>query len=212
MMLIGMLDSPYVRRVAISMLLLELPFERRDWSVGRDQAAIREYNPLGRVPTLVLDDGAALIESAAILDYLDELAGEARALLPRQGAQRRLGLRLMSMATGAADKTVAQIYERTFRPAEKVHQPWIDRCHEQVQGALTELDRHCAGLPPDSWLLGAEMSQTDITVACAYTFMIEALPFDASRYPALARQAARCEALPAFRETHTPFFTPRPPA
>jgi glutathione S-transferase len=79
MLLIGMFDSPFVRRVAITLKLLGIPFEHGNWSVGKDFERIRHYNPLGRVPTLVLDNGEVLIESAAILDYLDELAG-ARAL------------------------------------------------------------------------------------------------------------------------------------
>jgi len=62
MILIGMFDSPFVRRVAVSMHLLDLPFEHRNWSVGKDFDQIRRYNPLGRVPTLVLDDGESLIE------------------------------------------------------------------------------------------------------------------------------------------------------
>ena len=102
--LIGMFDSPFVRRVAVSMRLLGLPFEHRDWSVGRDFERIRAFNPLGRVPTLVLDSGEALLESAAILDYLDERAGAERALLPAAGVARRTALRLMAIATGAAEK------------------------------------------------------------------------------------------------------------
>ena len=89
MLLIGMFDSPFVRRVAVSMKLLEIPFEHANWSVGRDFDRIREYNPLGRVPTLVTNEGERLMESAAILDYLDELVGPERALLPHSGPERR---------------------------------------------------------------------------------------------------------------------------
>src|SRR6267154_4615585 len=101
-----MFDSPFVRRVAVSMKLLAIPFEHRNWSVGKDFDRIREFNPLGRVPTLVLDDGEALIESAAILDYLDDFVGSARALLPASGGERREALRAMSIAVGAAEKGV----------------------------------------------------------------------------------------------------------
>lgn len=209
MILIGMFDSPFVRRVAISMKLLGIPFEHRNWSVGKDQADIRRYNPLGRVPTLVLDDGEALIESSAILDYVDETVGAGRALLPQHGAERRLALKLMSIATGAADKGVVQLYEGAFRPAEKRHEPWVERCRSQMNEGLAELDRYAAALDGKGWLLGAQMTQVDITVACAATFLHEALGLDATRYPALMRQVSRCEALPAFREIHLPFFTPQ---
>ena len=211
MILIGMFDSPFVRRVAVSMKLLGLDFDHRNWSVGRDQAEIRKYNPLGRVPTLVLDEGETLVESAAILDYLDELAGPERALLPVRGASRRRGLWLMSIATGAAEKAVTQVYESVFRPAEKRHEPWVQRCREQTDGALAELDRACAALPKNGWLLGERMSQADITVACAVTFISEAAGTDAARFPALSALVARCEALPEFRAFHVPFFTPTPP-
>lgn len=206
MMLIGMFDSPFVRRVAISMKLLDVPFEHANWSVGKDFARIREHNPLGRVPTLVLDDGEALIESAAILDHLDELAGE-RALMPCAGAARRRALRLMATATGAAEKGVVQVYERAFRPPEKVHQPWVDRCARQVDGALRGLDAECAVCGAD-WLLGKHMGQADITAACVTTFLGDALALDMTAYPALQTLTQRCEALPVFKETRLAFYVP----
>src|SRR5579864_277321 len=104
MILIGMFDSPFVRRVAVSMNLLQIPFDHRNWSVGKDFELIRQFNPLGRVPTLVLPDGEALIESSAILDFLDESAGSERALLPRSGKERSDALRIVSIAVGAAEK------------------------------------------------------------------------------------------------------------
>ena len=126
MLLIGMFDSPFVRRVAITMKLLEMPFEHANWSIGRDFDRIREYNPLGRVPTLVIEQGECLMESSAILDYLDERAGAARALMPPAGPERRQALKLMAMATGAAEKGVLQVYEGVFRPEEKRHRPWLE--------------------------------------------------------------------------------------
>ena len=103
MMLIGMFDSPYVRRVAVSMKMLGIEFEHANWSIGADFERIRKYNPLARVPTVVLDDGDVLLESGAILDYLDDLVGPQKALLPHQGKDRRTALRLISLAIGAAD-------------------------------------------------------------------------------------------------------------
>ena len=100
MLLIGMFDSPFVRRVAVTLKLLGIPFEHANWSVGRDFDRIRQYNPLGRVPTLVTANNERLFESAAILDYLDELVGPGRALMPASGPERRTALNLMAMATG----------------------------------------------------------------------------------------------------------------
>lgn len=208
MILIGMFDSPFVRRVAVTMELLGLQFEHRNWSVGRDADKIRQYNPLGRVPTLVLDDGEVLIESAYILEYLDELAGSARAFLPAAGVERRRGLKLMATAAGGADKAVAHVYERMFRPQAKWHQPWLDRCQTQTAAALRELEKALAGTAAPGWLLGPNLSQADITVACCYSFVSEALGADAARYPKLAAHAARCEQLPAFKKYRAPFFAP----
>src|SRR4029078_1982126 len=102
MLLIGVCDSPYVRRVVISMQRLGLPFEHGNWSVGADFDRIRKYSPLGRVPVLVMDDETVLVESGAILDALDGLVGPGKALLPPSGTSRREALRLMSLAVGAA--------------------------------------------------------------------------------------------------------------
>jgi glutathione S-transferase len=208
MILIGMFDSPYVRRVAVSLRLLGMDFEHRNWSVGGDFERIREFNPLGRVPTLVLDDGEVLAESSAILDWIDEHVGPERALLPRSGPDRRRALQIMAIATGAADKGVAQLYEGAFRPPSMRHEPWVARCRTQMEAALAALDRVCAE-STSPWLLGDRMGQVDITLTAVSTFLHESLQLDASRCPALARRTARGEALPAFREFHQPFFVPR---
>ena len=87
MILVGQYDSPFTRRVAIALHLLRMPFTRNTLSVFANADQARKLNPLGRVPALVLDDGEVLIESGAILDYVDEIAGPGRALLPPAGAE-----------------------------------------------------------------------------------------------------------------------------
>lgn len=210
MLLIGMFDSPFVRRVAISMKLLDIPFEHGNWSVGRDFDRIRNYNPLGRVPTLVTDDGEKLMESGAILDYLDERVGPESALLPRSGPDRRRALNLMAMATGAAEKGVAQVYERVFRPENKWHQPWLDRCHAQMSGSLAAIDRYLGERGVSQWLVGKRMTQADITAVCAFTFLNDTLRVaaDPVMFQSLSVLAARCESLPPFQETRTKWAMP----
>jgi glutathione S-transferase len=211
MILIGMFDSPFVRRVAVSMNLLAVPFEHRNWSVGKDFDRIREFNPLGRVPTLVLGDGESLVESAAILDYLDDFVGPTRALLPSSGRDRWEALRAMSIAVGAAEKGVLQIYERVFRPGEKRHEPWVDRCRVQMHGALAELERTAAGRS-DRWLVGERLTQADITVSCVFTFLSDALTVAAAgAYPRLTALTGRCEGLPAFCASKLAFAAPSRP-
>jgi glutathione S-transferase len=204
-----MFDDPFVRRVAVSMNLLGMTFEHRNWSVGKDFELIRQFNPLGRVPTLVQPDGEALIESTAILDLLDESAGPERALIPRAGKDRRAALRILAIATGAAEKGVTQLFESAFRPPEKRHRPWVERCHTQMHAALAELNRLCQARVGD-WLIGNRMTQADITATCVYTFLVEALAMDraAFAYPGLAAIAERCEALPEFRSVRAEWLPP----
>jgi glutathione S-transferase len=209
MLLIGMLDSPFVRRVAVSMRLLGLGYEHGDWSVGRDFDRIRQYSPSGRVPALVLDDRSVLVESAAILDYLDDNAGVARALLPSTGAARRECLQLMALAISAAESARDTLYERLFRPAEQLHQPWLDRRLSQMHSGLAELEKRAALRLTAHWLVGERMTQADITAACCFTFISDAVPLaPGSPYPALRARAAGCEQLPEFVATKTAWFAP----
>jgi len=191
------------------MNLLDLPYEHRNWSIGKDFEVIRQFNPLGRVPTLVLSDGEALIESAAILDFLDECAGPDRALLPAAGRERREALHFMALATGAAEKGVLQIYESAFRPQDKRHEPWLERCRTQMLAALTELDR-LAQARAGEWLIGNRLTQADVSAGCVFTFLSEALIGDhaAAAYPGLSALAERCEALPEFRAAKAQFSAP----
>jgi glutathione S-transferase len=208
MLLIGMFDSPYVRRVAVSMKRLGLPFEHGNWSVGVDFDRIRQYSPLGRVPVLVMDDGTVLVESGAILDTLDELAGPQRALMPVSGAPRREALRVISFAIGASEKARDQLYERMVRPPEKYHEPWVARCREQMHGALGQLERAARQRGAGSWLVDDRLTQADISVTCMCTLLDDALGVLTGDhpYPALAAMVDRCESLPEFRATREKWF------
>lgn len=199
MILIGHYDSPYVRRVAVAMTALGIPFTRNPLSVFSDAEALRRINPLGRVPALVLDDGEEVIDSGAILDEIDQLVGPSRALVPASGPQRRRTLRLMAIATGANDKAVALASERFFRPAETRYQPWIDRLRTQLHSALIALE---AATPEDGWLLGgSKPTAADYTVACMLAYVRLRAP-DVGVLPPIPRLAAhsrRTEALPEMR-------------
>src|SRR5579859_4113685 len=126
MILIGQYDSPFVRRVAIALKLYGFHFEHRPWSTFGDADKIAAFNPLRRVPTLVLDGGESLIESATILDYLDELAG-ADAMIADSGPERRQALKICALATGLADKAVSLLYERVLRKGHP-SKIWVERC------------------------------------------------------------------------------------
>lgn len=213
MFLIGQYDSPFVRRVAIALRLYGIAFEHKPWSTFGEGDKIAPYNPLRRVPTLVLDDGEALIDSAAMLDYLDEIAREqdkiaGEAMLPSRGADRRRQLRLCALAAGLGDKSVSLLYERVLRKEQL--KLWVERCEAQIAGVLDVLEKERAATKTP-WLNGARIGHSDIAVACVLRFTSEAHPhlFDAAGYPALAAHAARCEALPAFREIVQPLSPPK---
>ena len=208
MILIGLLDSPFTRRVAISLALRGIPFEHRAWSVGADFDRIREYSPLGRVPVLVFDDGEVLMESSSILDWIEhETDGDA--LLPAAGRERREAMRLMGLASGAADRGVAMVLERLFHAEEKRSEALLARSLTQIEGALAALDAACAARD-GQWLVTDAMTLADITVACYATYLKDAVPLELSRWPALAAFVARCEALDVFRAHYAPFYLPQP--
>jgi glutathione S-transferase len=207
MILIGQYDSPFVRRVAIAMRLYGLPFEHRPWSTFGEGDKIAPYNPLRRVPALVLDGGEVLIESTAILDYLDELVGDEKAMIAARGPERRHALKICALATGLADKAVSLVYERVLRRDQL--KLWVERCEAQIGGVLDVLEKERAGVASPYWF-GTHIGHADIMVACALRFTGEGHPqlFDAARYPALTAHAARCEALPEFQEIVQPLAPP----
>src|SRR4051794_5102206 len=207
MFLIGQYDSPFVRRVAIALRLYGLTFEHRPWSTFGDADTIAPYNPLRRVPTLVLDDGEALIESTAILDFLDELVGPDRAMIAERGPDRRHHLRICALGSGLADKAVSLVYERVLRKDQL--KLWVERCEAQIGDVLAVLEKQRASVTTPYWF-GDTIGHADIMVACALRFTGEAHPqlFDTARYPALAAHAARCEALPVFQEIVQPLSPP----
>jgi glutathione S-transferase len=209
MILIGQYDSPFVRRVAIAMRTYGLVFEHRPWSTFGEGDKIAAFNPLRRVPTLVLDNGEALIESTAILDYLDELVGADNALIARAGPQRRQCLKICALATGLGDKAVSLVYERVLRKDQQ-SKIWVERCETQIGAVLDVLEKARASIASPYWF-GEKISHADIALACVLRFTGEAHPrlFDAADYPALGAHAARCEALPAFAEIQQPLIPPR---
>lgn len=207
MILIGQYDSPFVRRVAITASLYGMSFEHRPWSVFGDADKIAAYSPARRVPVLVLDDGEVLIESALILDALDQLTATAP-LTPPSGAERRAVLKVCALASSLADKAVSLVYERVLH--DVASPVWIERCRSQAGALLDALDadRSARG---DWWFEGG-MSQADITTACVLRFVAEAHPdvFSLSDWPALKAHAQRCEALPVFQAIQQPFFVAPP--
>ena len=206
MFLIGQYNSPFVRRTAIALRLYGLPFEHRPWSTFGEADKIAPYNPLRRVPTLVLDSGEALIESFAILDYLDELVGPDKAMLPAKGPERRRAIENLR----AGDRPGGQGGEPDLRAGAA--QGSAETVGRALRGAdrrvLAVLEKERAAVTTP-WWFGERIGHADVAVACALRFTGEGHPalFDA-RYPALQAHAAACEALPPFQEIVQPLAPP----
>jgi glutathione S-transferase len=197
MQLIGMLDSPYVRRVAIALIIAKTPFIHRPISLFRHIDQFSKFNPLLKAPTLITDDGVTLMDSSLILDYLTGVDSGIAALTPSKAPQRLEALRATGLALTVMEKAVQRHYERMLRPAEKQHEPWVDRVMGQLSAGLSAMD---AELPGSAWISG-ELGLADITVACAFGFTHALLAdvVETSRYPNLGAFCARAEALPPFR-------------
>jgi glutathione S-transferase len=197
MQLIGMLDSPYVRRVAIALIIAKTPFIHRPISLFRHIDQFSKFNPLLKAPTLITDDGIVLMDSSLILDYLAAVDSGIAALTPSKAPQRLEALRATGLALTVMEKAVQRHYERMLRPAEKQHEPWVDRVMGQLSAGLSAMD---AELPGSAWISG-ELGLADITVACAFGFTHALLAdvVETSRYPNLGAFCARAEALPPFR-------------
>ena len=197
MQLIGMLNSPYVRRIAVTLLAAKVPFSHRPISLFRQIDEFVKLNPLLKAPTLVTDEGTALIDSNVILEYLAGAHPRLAALTPTQPAQRLRALRATGIALTVMEKAVQRHYERALRPPDKQHEPWIERVMSQLTAGLAALD---AELPRSGWICG-ELGIADISVVCAVGFLDGMLSdvADMDRYANVASFFARAEALPAFR-------------
>ncbi len=209
MILIGQYDSPFVRRVAVALRLYDFDYQHRPWSVFGDAERIAEISPLRRVPILIADDGEALTESYAILDYLDDLVGPDRALIARTGPDRRRALKTCAFATGLADKAVSLVYERAIH--QRGTPVWVERCRAQVAGVLQALETDRASRT-GPWWAGERIGHADIAVGCVLRFVSEALPeiHDPAQWPILSAHAAACEALPGFQAVVQPFHVTPP--
>jgi glutathione S-transferase len=200
MLLIGVNRSPYTRRVAITLKAYGIEFEQQSLTGFDNRAEVRAWNPLGRIPALVLDGGEALIDSSAIIDYLDEIYGRDLALTPAAGSDRRAVLRASAMMMGACDKGLHAAYAVNHTPPEKLHQPWIDDCLAQMTSALRAIDAMIE--PAERYLLLGRLTQADITAFVAERLARVGLRIDtAVRTPRLRALTAKLiEELP-FRST-----------
>jgi len=200
MKLIGMLDSPYVRRVAISAKCLGIQLEHQSVSVFRHFEQFQQINPVVKAPTLVLDNGDVLIDSTLIIDYLEALTGAGNSLMPTPIEQRVRALRLIGLALAACEKSVQLYYERTLRPVEIQFEPWVERVEGQLAAAYLALERELEKQPLKT---DGSISQDGLTLAVAWSFTRLVVPeqADAAQFPRIAAYTAYAEQLEEFLNT-----------
>lgn len=198
MKLVGLLDSPFVRRTFISARMLGIPFEHQSLSVFRNLAEFHAINPLLKAPTLVLDDGELMVDSTQIIAWFERIAPAGKSLMPADEAAFRLCLQFVGYGLAAAEKSVARYYETRVRPEDARYPAWIERATGQIRDTYALIERQ---IGDTDWLCGAAPTQADITVAVAWRFTRFSAPglVDDSDYPHLAALATRAEALPAFK-------------
>ncbi|WP_455820658.1 glutathione S-transferase [Pseudomonas cerasi] len=197
MILIGMLDSPYVRRVAIYMKVLGIEFEHRPLSVFSDFEAFTKLNPTVKAPTLITEDNQVLIDSTLIINYLEKYSGHSPAPTSASGAEELRDLHLTGFALAACEKAVQIVYEQRLRPEEKQHQPWLNRVTQQLHGAWQTLEIGLRESHPEM------LSVAGISIVVAWSFTELMLPDTVSRalYQEVTGFTLQAEQRPEFLAT-----------
>jgi len=196
MRLIGMLDSPYVRRVAISLDVLGVPFTHEAVSVFSTFEKFQAINPVVKAPTLVCDDGEVLMDSSLILQFI-EAAHTGASLWSKSPAELQHEMRAVGLALAACEKSVLTVYERNLRPAAAQHEPWLARMQGQLLAAYAGLEREVQQRPA---LFAEPRKQASITAAVVWQFtqsMLAAI-VPAENHPGLVALSARMESTPMF--------------
>ena len=199
MILIGRFLSPFVRRVAATLIYQDMAFEHRAIkAAGDDQDVIRQSNPLGRVPVLILDNDEVLSDSAVILDYIDQQVGDAKALMPQSGWERLHAMNLLGIATGASEKSIGA-YSEYNRPEDKQHPPAAENAGRQATDGFEYLNGQVKG----DWMLGDKISQLDMSITAYMEFFRISSPDVAKQMscPALDGIVAKALELPCFKQT-----------
>lgn len=206
MILIGQYDSPFVRRVGITLALYGFAYEHRPLATFGDADRIRPINPLTKVPTLVLDDGTVLVDSHVILAHLDPLAADGLRLMPASDGERAKALRVVGFATGMADVAVSLFYE--LRLHDAASDALVARRTAQMGDTLAALEPDCPG--PGGWWADGRMTHADVALGATLRFLrdVHGARVDMARFPRLTAFSDRLEALPVFQAISQPFIPP----
>jgi glutathione S-transferase len=166
MKLIGSLTSPYVRKVRIVMADKKLDYRLEIENVWSADTQIQTFNPLGKVPCLVMEDGGALFDSRVIVEYLDTLSPVAR-LIPQPGRDRAAVKCWEAIADGLLDACTTIVKENQ-RPEAQRSPEWIARQYSKVHAALNAMD---SSLGEHAYCMGVNYSLADVAVGCALGYL-----------------------------------------
>jgi glutathione S-transferase len=201
MKLIASYTSPYARKVRIALAEKKIDYDLVEESPWAAQTTVPAYNPLGKVPVVILDDGTKLFDSRVIVEYLDTVSPVSR-LIPEPNRQRIVVKRWEALADGICDAAVALVLERK-RPARQQNKDWLDRQQRKVDLGLKELADELGEKP---WCNGEAYSLADIATGCALGYLdLRHAAIDwRSAYPNLVKLTERLAKRPSFAETVPP--------
>ncbi|TWG78705.1 glutathione S-transferase [Cupriavidus gilardii J11] len=194
--------SPYARKVRVVMAEKKIDYQMVEIDVWSPDTAIGQFNPLGKVPCLVMEDGGAVFDSRVIVEYLDTLTPVSR-MIP-QGSRERLEVRTWeALADGMLDAALLVRLENTQRePAERSAR-WVDRQRGKIDGALAAMAH---GLADRSWCANNHYSLADVAVGCALSYLDFRFPDIAwrERHPNLAAFHDKVSKRQSFIDTEPP--------
>jgi glutathione S-transferase len=199
MKLIGSLASPYVRKVRVVMAEKKLDYDLVLDNVWGPDSVVPQSNPLGKVPCLIMEDGAAMFDSRVIVEYLDTLTPVGK-LIPPQSRERAQVKCWEALADGVQDAALLVRMEKTLRPDEQQSAHWIERQMGKVHAGLKAMS---SGLGDTPYCMGNHFTLADVALGCALGWLSFRFPDIAWRqdYPNLAKLFDRVSERPSFRDT-----------
>jgi glutathione S-transferase len=199
MKLIGSLASPYVRKVRVVLAEKKLDYQFELENVWASETTIQKLNPLGKVPSLVMEDGTVMIDSRVMVEYLDTLTPVCK-LLPPNGRERADIKCWEALADGVLDAGVLVRLERTLRPPEQQSPDWIARQLRKVELGLAAMADKLGEQP---YCAGIHYSLADVAVGCTLGWLAFRFPEIAWRdsHPNLARLHDKLAERPSFKDT-----------
>ncbi|MFN4328999.1 MAG: glutathione S-transferase C-terminal domain-containing protein [Limnobacter sp.] len=200
MKLIGSLTSPYVRKIRVQLLEKEIPFEFVLEDVWQPDTTITQFNPLGKVPCLVLDGGQVLFDSTVISGQMEYLMPTIPLLPSNPNARARVRT-LEVCGQGISDAAVAILLENRFHEPAHVSQAWVVRQTQKIHHGLAYFQHHVANMPGN--FLTEQFSLADVAAGCALFYLDFRMPdLDwRKEYPALKDYAERLAVRPSFEAT-----------